>query len=57
MENRSEIEAFLRSEGWSRKEIRKFFKSFRLEDKLKNGNREKARKEALKFLSASSEES
>jgi len=56
MENRSEIEAFLRSEGWSREEIRKFFKSFRLEDKLKNGNREKARKETLKFLSASSEE-
>ncbi len=51
MENRSEIEAFLRNEGWSRKEIRRFFRSLKLEDKLKNGNREKARREALKFLS------
>jgi len=49
---REEIKEILKSRGWSSREIRDYFKTIKLEEKLKNGNREKARKEALKFLSS-----
>jgi len=45
-----EIREFLKNEGWSQEEIRKYIKSLKLEEELKNGNKEKARKETLKFL-------